>query len=119
MFQAPGHSEVAGVVDHGLDAKRAAAFEVGLHPGVPEVGVEGDLIAGAQQSGAVATRRWGPHSPTEDDLYLLGTADVKIVGAQRLKEPASLAGRVEHDGRPLLCSPPRRDDEPGPRRQAA
>ncbi len=35
------------VVDHGLDAERLAAFEVGLHPGVPEVGVEGDLIAAA------------------------------------------------------------------------
>jgi hypothetical protein len=53
--------EVAGVIDHGLDPECPTAFEVGLHPGVPEVGVEGDLVTGAQQPGAVTTLGCGNH----------------------------------------------------------
>jgi hypothetical protein len=98
MFQSAQQPEVTGVVDHRLDPEGPPAFEVGLHPRVPEVGVEGDLVTGAQQPGAVATRWWGTHSPTEDDLHLLGTADVEVVGAQCLEEPAGLAGCVEHEG---------------------
>jgi hypothetical protein len=39
MFQSPRHPEITGVVDDGLDPKRPAALEVGLHPQVPEMGV--------------------------------------------------------------------------------
>jgi hypothetical protein len=65
---------------------------------VPEVGIDRDLIAGAQQPGAVTTHRWGPHPLTEDDLHLLGPAGVKIVDAQRLKERPGVPRRVEYDG---------------------
>jgi hypothetical protein len=59
--------------------------------------VREDFIAGAQQPGAVAPHRWGPHSPPEDDLHLRWAADVEVVGAQRFKEPAGGLGCGEHD----------------------
>jgi hypothetical protein len=89
---------ITGVVDDSLDPKRPTTLEVGLHPGVPEEGVEGHLIATAQQPGAVAPEGWGDDPPPEDDLHLLRSADVKVVGAQRLKEPPGMARCVEHDG---------------------
>ena len=36
------------VIHDGLDPECPAALEVGLHPGVPEVGIEGYLVATAQ-----------------------------------------------------------------------
>jgi hypothetical protein len=57
-----------------LDAKRPALLEVALHPGVPEVGVEGDFVAVAQQPGPVAADRVGAHPPTEHDLHLFRPA---------------------------------------------
>jgi hypothetical protein len=98
VLDPPRHTEVGGVVEDGLDAERPAVFEVGLHPGVPEVGVEGDLVAGAQQPGPVAARWWGADPATEDDPHLFRAADVEVVGAQRLEEPPGLPRRVEHDG---------------------
>jgi hypothetical protein len=73
--------EISGVVDDGLDAKRPPALEVGLHPGMPEVGVEGDLVPGAQQPGPVAVRGRGADPATEHDLHLLRAADVQVVRA--------------------------------------
>jgi len=64
------HPEISGVVDDGLDTERPTACEVGLHPGVSEVGVEGDLVPGAQQPGAVPVRWWGADPAAEDDLHL-------------------------------------------------
>ena len=55
MGQSAQQSEVAGVIHDGLDPEGPAALEVGLHPGVPEVGVDRDLVPGAQQAGAVTT----------------------------------------------------------------
>ncbi len=97
MLQSTQQPEVTGVIDHRLDPERTAALEVGLDSGMPEVGIEGDLISGAQQPGAVATHRWPPHPPPEDDLHLLRTTDIDVVSAQRLKEPAGMTRRVEHD----------------------
>jgi hypothetical protein len=34
-------AEIGGVVDHGLDAKRPPALEVGLHPGLGEAEISG------------------------------------------------------------------------------
>src|SRR6185312_3503882 len=93
MLQAAGHPEIGGVVDDGLDAKRPPALEVGLHPGVAEVGVEGDLVPGAQQPGPVAVRGRGADPAAEHDLHLFGAADVEVVGAQRLEEPAGMPRR--------------------------
>src|SRR5688500_15743184 len=53
VFDPPGDPEITGVVDHGLDPERSAFLQVAFHPRVPEVGVEGDLIARTQQPGPV------------------------------------------------------------------
>jgi hypothetical protein len=81
MGQPAQQPEVAGVIDHGLDPEWPTAFEVGLHPGVPEVGVEGDLVTGAQQPGAVTTLGCGADPAAENDLHLLRSADVEVFGA--------------------------------------
>jgi hypothetical protein len=79
-------------------AKRAPAFEVGLHPGMGEVGVEGDLVPKAQQPGPVAAFWWGVDPAAEHELHVFGTADVEVVRAQRLEESAGVSRLVEHDG---------------------
>src|SRR4029079_14032795 len=92
MLDPAGHPEITGVVDDGLDAKRPPALEVGLHPGMPEVGVEGDLIAAAQQPGAVAVRWWGADPAAEHELHLFRAPDVQVVRTQRFEEPAGVPG---------------------------
>src|SRR5215204_2607044 len=72
VLNPPGHTEVGGVIDHGLDTERPPALEVGLHPGVPEVGVERDLITAAQQPRTVAVRGWGADPAAEHDLHCSG-----------------------------------------------
>ncbi len=98
VLQTAKHTEIAGVVDDGLDPKRPAAFEVGLDPGVPEIGVESHLVARAQQPAAMAPEGAGGDPATEDDLHLLRSAEIEVVGAQRLKEPAGMAGCVKDHG---------------------
>src|SRR5690349_23609462 len=98
MLQTAGHPEIGSVVDHGLDPECPPALEVGLHPGMPEVRVEGDLVAAAQQPGPGPVRGWGADPAAEHNLHLLRAADVQVVGAQRLEEPTSMPRRGEHDG---------------------
>src|SRR5512142_1894097 len=98
VLQAPGDPKVAGVVDDGLDPKRPALLQVALHARVAEVGVERDLVAAAQQPGAVPADRLGAHPAGEDELHLLGTAEVEVVDEQRLEERAGEAGSVEDEG---------------------
>ncbi|MGI9091839.1 MAG: hypothetical protein ACR2FF_00010 [Mycobacteriales bacterium] len=78
VLQPAGDPEVTGVVDHGFDPERPAFFEIALDPGVPEVGVEGDLVTGAQQPGPVARIGSCLDVAAEDDLHLLGTAPSSV-----------------------------------------
>jgi hypothetical protein len=92
-------AQVAGGVDHGLDAHRPAVFEVLLDPRVLVEDVDDHALV-------VMPIDRGPKHPlgvaadlaAEDDLNVAGAAKVEVVGDQRLEEPTGVAGGVEHDG---------------------
>lgn len=60
--------------------------------------VQGDLITGPQQAGAVTTGGVGAHPAAEDDLHLLRTPDIEVVHQQRLEERPGTPRGVEHHG---------------------
>ena len=85
-------AEVVGFVDHGFDAQRPAFFEVLLDPGLLVEHVDGDVgAAGDDLGGELAGCCVG--STVEDDLHLVGTADVQVVGDDGFEEAAGPAGR--------------------------
>src|SRR4029077_9528089 len=98
MDQPPQTTQVARVVDDGLDAQRPPVLEVLLDAGVPVEGVDVDLGAVGDDPGLELTgRRSTAALPTpEDQLDQLRAADVEVVGDQGLEEPASVAGCIEH-----------------------
>ena len=57
-----------------------------------EVGVEGDLVAVAQEPSPVAVDRGGADPAAEDDLHFLRSANVKIVHTQRSEERLAVPG---------------------------
>jgi hypothetical protein len=74
-------------------------LRLGLNPAAPEVGVEGDLVTAAQQPGAITAHGSGGDPAAEDDLHLLRSADIEVVGAQRIEKSPGMARCVEDDGR--------------------
>ena len=88
-----------GGVDYGFDAHRAAVFEVLLDARVLVEDVDDHaLVVMAVDRGPKHPFGGGADLAAEDDLDVGGTADVKVVGDQRLEESAGVAGCVEHDG---------------------
>jgi hypothetical protein len=92
-------AQVAGGIDDGFDAHGAAVFEVLLDAGVAVEHVdEHAAVVAAVDGGAEGADGVAADPPAEDDLHVVGAAEVEVVGDQRLEEPAGVAGRVEDDG---------------------
>jgi hypothetical protein len=60
--------------------------------------VDGDLHAAGHDLGGEAARGVFADAAAEDELDLVGAAEVKVVGDQRLKERPGLAGGVQDQG---------------------
>ena len=91
-MQAALHAQVVGVVDDGLDPQGAAVLEVLLDSGVLVERVHGDLDPASDDLGLEDLRGHrcaaGPDPATgEDQLDLVGSADVEVVGYQGLENP--------------------------------
>lgn len=91
MLQTAGHAKIGGVVDHGLDAERAAVLEVLLDAGVLVAKVDPHLGAARHDPGsepvAGASGLAGEH-----ERHLFGAADADVVLDERLEERAGAAG---------------------------
>jgi hypothetical protein len=92
-------AEVVGVVDHGLDAQGTAVLEVLLDAGVLVEHVDGDAVGvpvdrGLEGAGGLSSARVA----FEDELDVLGAAQVEVVGHQSLEERPGVTCGVEHDG---------------------
>ena len=99
VVQAALTGQVVGVVDDGLDAQGSAVFEVLLDAGVLVEGVDGDIDAAGDDLGLErALRDRAAGAPVEDDLELLGAADVEVVGNEGFEEGSGVPGRGEHQG---------------------
>jgi len=104
--QQPLAAEVVGVVDHGFDAHRAAVLEVLLDAGVLVEHVDGHAVGVPVDrglEGAVGlSSAWVAF---EDELDVLGAAQVEVVGHQGFEEGPGVAGSVQHDGAGRLHLP--------------
>jgi hypothetical protein len=109
VLQPAQHAQIGGVVDDSLDAHGLAVFEILLDPGVLVEDVDGHALIGAVDGGLedlgirVGRRGSLPRPPftadlaSEDDFHLLGTAEIEVVGDERLDERPSMTRRGEHD----------------------
>ncbi len=103
MDQAAQHPEVGRVVDHGLDPQRAAFLEVLLGAGMFVADVDAYIDAAGDDPGSEDAGRRRQDLSAEDQLDLLGPAEVEIVGHQGLEErPPVARGR-----RTPACATPR------------
>ena len=92
VVQPAGVAEVVRVVDHGLDAQGAAFLEVLLDPGVLVLGVDGDVDAAGDDCGGERSRGVGADRAAEDELDLVGPAEVEVVAQQGVEERPAVAG---------------------------
>jgi hypothetical protein len=92
-------AQVAGGVTDGFDAHGAAVFAVLLAAGVAVEHVdEHAAVVAAVDGGAEGADGVAADPAAEDDLHVVGAAEVEVVDDQRLEEAAGMPGRVEHDG---------------------
>ena len=102
VVQAALAAQVVGGVDHGLDSQGAAVFQILPEAGVLVEGVHGDLGAAGDDLGlelAAGGALTAADLAVEDDLDGVRTAEVEVVGDQRLEEAARIAGLGEHQVR--------------------
>jgi hypothetical protein len=86
-----------------VSTRSATVFEVLLDPGVLVERVHCDLDTAGDDPGLEDLRGGGcvtrSHPATgEDQLDLVGAADVEVVGDQGLEKPSCVPGLSEHDG---------------------
>jgi hypothetical protein len=89
-----------GVVDDGPDPQRPPVFEVLLDPQVLVEDIHDDAAVITIDGGAEDAFGDAADLPIEDDLHVVGAADVEIAGEARLFDP----GYNEPDGAILFSS---------------
>jgi hypothetical protein len=91
--QAGVAAQVAGGVDHGLDAHRPAVFEVLLDPRVLVEDVDDHaLVVAAVDGGAEGASGVAADLAAEDDLHVAGPAKVEVSAISASKKPRAWQG---------------------------
>ena len=98
VVEAALDSEIGGAVDHRLDPESTAFLQVLLDARMLVVRVDGDLGAPCHHPGGELTLGVAADPAREDELDLVGTTYVEVVGDSRLEEGSSPARGVEDDG---------------------
>jgi hypothetical protein len=92
-------AQVSGTVDDGLDAHRATVFEVLLDPGMLIEHVDDHpTVVPAVDRGTKGARGVPTDATVEDDLDVVRSAEIEVVGHQGFEETTGMSGCVEHDG---------------------
>ena len=84
--EAPADAEVIAVVDRGLGSERAAFLVVLLDPRALVVDVQRGRDAVGQDAGAEAAGRAAVDPAAEDQLHLVGTAEIEVLADHLLEE---------------------------------
>src|SRR6266571_2897769 len=85
VVQAAPAAQVSSVVANRFHPDGAVFLQVALDPRVAEREVHGDLVGAVQQPGTERAGRPGGDLAAEDDLDVLGTAQVHVPGQQLLE----------------------------------
>src|SRR5262249_56068993 len=91
-------AEVVGGVADELDAQSPALLQVLLDPGVAVEDVDGHLSAAVDELGGKCALGVLAHLTAEDELDLVGSTQVQVVGDQALDEAAGSARGLPHQG---------------------
>ena len=91
-------ADVPGIVDRGLGAQRAALLVVLLDARSFVVDVQRGGDALGEDAGAEAAGGAAGDAAAEDQLHLVGAADVEVLADDLLEEDAAGGGAVEHLG---------------------
>ena len=98
VFQPSADIEVAGVVDHRLGAQRATLLVVLLDARALVVDVQRGRDALGDDAGSVPRRRAPADAPVEDQLHMVGAAQVEVLTHDLLEQHATLERAVEDLG---------------------
>jgi hypothetical protein len=98
VLQLLADAEVVGVVEGGLSTKSAAELEVLLDAGVPVTDLEAGVDALGEDAGARGLAPGPLGTAAEDELDLVGAAEVEVLADHLLEEQAAVQGAVEDPG---------------------
>src|ERR1035437_3825901 len=93
-----GTPEVGGTVDYRLDAKGPALLQILLDAGVLVERVDGYLGPAGDHLGGEFARRVLSDLAVEDELDLVGSTDIEIVGHGGFEDGTGTARGIEYDG---------------------
>src|ERR1019366_4620863 len=91
-------TEIGGAVHHGLDPEGTAFLQVLLDPRMLVERVDGHLGSPGHHPGGELALGVAADPARKDELDLVGSSDVEVVGDRRLEEGAGPAGGVEDAG---------------------
>jgi hypothetical protein len=100
--QSAAEAKIPGIVDDGFRPQGPAFLEVLLDPALLVVDVQRGHYPLGDDAGTKAARGVFAHPPVEDQLHVVGSAEVEVLADDLLEEDPSGDGAVQHLGQGAL-----------------